>query len=117
MDDKTLTALKGSIRKWEKIVAGKGVDEGMDNCPLCQLYKLEDDSLDCSKCPVVERVGEEGEGCNNTPYIMWYDYCQEQNDEDCIDDNGNKKVGDKRSLMWTKRELKFLKGLLPKGVR
>jgi hypothetical protein len=38
MDNQTLAALKGSIRKWENIAAGTGVDKGVFNCPLCKLF-------------------------------------------------------------------------------
>jgi len=38
VDAKALEALKGSIKKWERIVEGTGVDEGADNCPLCELF-------------------------------------------------------------------------------
>jgi hypothetical protein len=38
MDEKTLEALKGSIRKWEAIVDGTGEDDGADNCPLCHMF-------------------------------------------------------------------------------
>ena len=41
MNRKTLTALKGSIKKWEKIVAGTGSDNGYQNCPLCALFVLD----------------------------------------------------------------------------
>ena len=35
MNSKTLEALKGSIKKWQRIVSGTARDEGAINCPLC----------------------------------------------------------------------------------
>lgn len=55
-------ALRGSIRKWTKIVNGTGVDNGSENCPLCKEFL--DDS--CHGCPVRRLTGKPG--CNGTPY-------------------------------------------------
>lgn len=63
MDKRTLKALKGSIKKWEKIVDGTGTDKGPDNCPLCKLFF---DSTDCLGCPVNNATGKTG--CRGTPY-------------------------------------------------
>jgi len=57
MKMKTLEALKGSIKKWEKIHDGTGMDEGRDNCALCQRFQNED--CDCDGCPVEVRTGLE----------------------------------------------------------
>lgn len=62
MNEETLEALKGSIRKWEGIVAGTEVDHGEENCPLCEMFILKN----CRGCPVYDRTGEEG--CYGTPY-------------------------------------------------
>lgn len=62
MDDRTLEALKGSIAKWEGIVAGTIQDEGILNCPLCKLFHLGG----CQGCPVAETAGVSY--CANTPY-------------------------------------------------
>src|SRR5947209_6256825 len=48
MEAATLQALKGSIAKWEKIVAGTGADGGRADCPLCSLFY----EYDCAGCPV-----------------------------------------------------------------
>jgi hypothetical protein len=70
MDALTLKALRGSIAKWEAIVAGTGDDKGHLNCSLCQifhtLYRDDADSASCSGCPVFERTGETF--CDGTPY-------------------------------------------------
>jgi len=39
MDEKTLAALRGSISKWEGIVAGTMQDSGASNCPLCKKFR------------------------------------------------------------------------------
>jgi hypothetical protein len=62
MDDETLAALKGSIAKWEGIVAGTAADQGERNCPLCQQFP----SPTCNGCPVKERTGRSN--CSGTPY-------------------------------------------------
>jgi len=102
MNKKTLNALKGSIRKWEKIVSGTGVDNGKDNCPLCEL------SLVCEDCPVFKKTGLEG--CEGTPYDAWVNHQRKVHNkhrwrilEDGLPEDGLKVL-----------ELKFLKSLLPK---
>lgn len=62
MDNKTLGALKGSIKKWQDIVDGIGVDKSASNCPLCLLF-IDDD---CNGCPVMRRTG--ATYCEETPY-------------------------------------------------
>ena len=61
-------ALRGSIRKWTKIVNGTGVDEGPDNCPCCKKWYENDD---CSGCPIREFTGKDG--CGGTPYDLYND--------------------------------------------
>lgn len=65
MNKETLKALKGSIKKWEKIVDGKITDLGPRNCPLCKLfYKKECNT----KCPVgLETL----DGCKAGDYYAW----------------------------------------------
>ena len=65
MDAVTLEALKGSIEKWEAIVAGTGEDRGGLNCPLCAEFG----NAKCGGCPVADAVEEEW--CNGTPYEQW----------------------------------------------
>ena len=65
MLEATRTALEGSIRKWEKIVAGTGVDMADENCPLCQLFE---NCQDGEGCPV---DNETGDGCAGSPYDDW----------------------------------------------
>ena len=59
------TALQGSIEKWKAIVAGTGVDEGTENCPLCLMFW----HRYCHGCPIQVHVGRSG--CHNTPYDKW----------------------------------------------
>ena len=63
-----LEALKDSIHKWERIVAGEWEDMGGDNCALCKRFhgcKHETDGI----CPVVR--ASLSRGCANTPWLKW----------------------------------------------
>lgn len=65
MDDKTLTALKQSIDKWERNAVAEtpgNFDVGAASCPLCKLF-WEDD---CERCPVRDETNEER--CYGSPY-------------------------------------------------
>ncbi len=108
MDKRTLKALKGSIRKWEKIVNGTGVDLADKNCPLCSLFFRFPEG--CSGCPVVERTGFNL--CSLTPYDKWLVHHE-------IRHNGSEvlKVECDTCRRIAERELKFLKSLLPKMER
>lgn len=70
MKKETLTALRGSIEKWEKICEGTGTDQGADNCPLCQLFNKANDS-NCRGCPVAIAGYK---GCHGSPYTEWTKY-------------------------------------------
>jgi len=104
MNTNTLKALKGSIRKWEGIVAGKLEDDGSDNCPLCRLF-LHSGSTYCAGCPVSTKTGLTF--CNGTPY---------QNEWIPIFQDGSYKrtVFDDETRDAAQAELDFLKSLLPK---
>jgi len=56
-------ALEGSIKKWERIVAGKGLDKMGSNCPLCQVRD------NCDFCPVSNK--SKLDDCHGTPYMKW----------------------------------------------
>lgn len=89
MDEKTLTALKESIEKWEKRAAGDHtLPLGVHACPLCVLNVLRTGT--CNKCPIFEKTGEHS--CENTPYVNYVDNATNAN---------------------AQRELDFLKSLLP----
>lgn len=64
MDPKAAAALEGSIKKWRKIVAGTGVDEGERNCPLCIAFLHVNEN--CVGCPVAVRTGKPY--CSGSPY-------------------------------------------------
>ena len=55
-------ALKGSVRKWQRIINDTGVDLGTDNCPCCKLYY----KYNCRGCPIRIVTGQRQ--CNSTPY-------------------------------------------------
>ena len=109
MDAKTLTALQGSIDKWEKIAFHGGLDNGYRNCPLCRLFSRPDYDgqpglPDCDGCPVALEVGTDG--CDMTPYEEWQDYQFEMEKNDST-------VFDEKSKALAVKELEFLKSLLP----
>jgi hypothetical protein len=101
MTPKTLTALQGSIAKWEAILAGTAQDEGTNNCPLCLVFWRND----CRGCPVRERTGQTL--CEGSPYDAWASHWNEH-----------------PAIAWTASdpetrrlavaELEFLTSLLPK---
>ncbi len=73
MNKATLKALRGSITKWERIVVGKEVDRGTDNCPLCRKFFNPDwwkgRNYFCDGCPVRQASGRPN--CLGTPYTKW----------------------------------------------
>lgn len=102
MTPATLEALKGSIAKWEGIVAGTMADEGVDNCPLCQRFHICFRNIPgecCQGCPV--NVASNNKGCMTTPYDEW-SYL----------DTPVAKTNEHRAA--AQAELDFLKSLLPK---
>ena len=101
MDAKTLTALKGSIAKWEAIVAGTGEDRGTENCPLCAVFF---GPGCCEGCPVERSTGQYG--CLGSPY------------EDFVDDfstpiNDLPEADRPEATCLAQDELDFLRSLLP----
>jgi len=104
MDAKTLKALKGSIKKWEKIVEGMGVDEGADNCPLCELFFDEG----CQGCPVNEKTSRFG--CIKTPYNDWVNHHILKHENNLK----KMKVYCATCKELAQKELDFLESLLPK---
>lgn len=103
MTPATLKALRGSIKKWEKIVDGTGCDLGSHNCPLCKLF-LTDDG--CEGCPVSEKTGKPD--CRGSPYIKWT----------LIHQGWWPLYADMpKERAAAKAELNFLKSLLPKNSR
>lgn len=112
MDEKTLTALQGSIAKWVAILAGTGKDDGATNCPLCQLFDPHNEvwAKRCKGCPVSEKTGITG--CSLTPYEqleeLGWDGFEYNND---LVWSGTIKTEDQKAL--AQAELDFLRSLLP----
>jgi hypothetical protein len=92
MDDATLNALKESIKKWERRATGEhNLPLGTAACPLCRLFHCDyTNGKCCEGCPVFEKTGECC--CIDTPYLSYTDNRTDAN---------------------AKRELEFLKSLLP----
>lgn len=109
MDKDTLKALKGSVRKWERIVDGRGADNGTYNCPLCKMFLLGE--MRCAGCPVKEASGQSY--CRGTPYENWDDVVEEELDfPRRISDLPSVRLR-RDALRYAKDEVRFLKGLLP----
>lgn len=115
MKPETLTALQGSIEKWQAIVDGTGEDNGSLNCPLCvrflgeigdcQIY-ADDESLD-EACPVAIRANDTG--CSGTPYMTWNGLAPDFGRAPRIADTPERKAA-------ALAELNFLKSLLPENA-
>jgi hypothetical protein len=99
---KQIAALEGSIRKWEKIVSGKGFDGGTENCPCCKAF-IDDN---CRGCPISIYSGDIA--CRKTPYTNWCDRTLGQ--------FNRKYVTCKTNLKAANAELEFLKKLLKAGT-
>ena len=95
MEKEVAEALEGSIKKWKAIVAGTGINEGPQNCPLCQMFIT---NTDRKGCPVNSKTNKPG--CIGTPYDE-YDKLEY---EDC---EGNKAELERLA----QAELDFLKSL------
>ena len=61
-----LTAIKGSIDKWELVSQGKAKGPSAANCPLCELYNLGTNEP-CKGCPIARKTGSPY--CEGTPYV------------------------------------------------
>jgi hypothetical protein len=114
MDERTLTALKGSVAKWEAIVAGTGSDERASNCPLCaefyDAHSVGDDGEEgdgCHGCPVSAKTG--ATDCNASPWEQWalvqYDLGRME--------VGTRKADTPELVKLAQAELDFLRSLLP----
>jgi hypothetical protein len=104
MDNETLEALKGSIKKHENILAGTGIDKGPNNCPLCKLFW----KYDCEGCPVFAKTGETC--CEGTPYSDWQEHIEDKHDMDFIDGDS---IYCPECRRLVELEVEFLKSLLP----
>jgi hypothetical protein len=111
MNEETLHALRGSIEKWERIVAG-AANNGPDDCPLCAMFNRlfslgarTFPGFGCDGCPVKERTGKNG--CNDTPYVEFDDAYGDYSDSDLSEDERQER------RECAQAELDFLKSLLP----
>lgn len=112
MTPATLAALKGSIAKWEGIVAGTHVDHGALDCPLCAMFLIEKPEISaCKGCPISERTGRYG--CCGTPYYEFMRLEARNLDDDTPIDPANPDHA--LALAAAQAMLAFLKDLLPAG--
>lgn len=61
-----LSIMEASVRKWDRIIAGKGSDGGVLDCPPCRIFYV----LVCMGCPIAQYTGKKF--CKGSPYIEWY---------------------------------------------
>ncbi len=101
MDERTLTALKASIAKWERNVQAEKLEDAridVRSCPLCRLFFY----ARCVGCPVADAVNNTV--CDDTPYEnaseAWYNWVI-----------GIATASDFRAA--AQAEVDFLKSLLP----
>lgn len=104
MPARTLEALKGSIAKWEAIVAGTGKDHGTSNCPLCAEFF--DDY--CVGCPVRKKTGFSV--CRQTPYKDWSSAIRAK-----FSPFEPATASTSELVALAQAELDFLRSLLPEG--
>ena len=102
MDNKTLNALQGSIKKWRRVTFEGKEDMGKLDCPLC----IEFYDVGCNGCPVHEKGHHQ---CRDSPYTSWINHIR------TYYYSGKYKCycGECKNL--AKQEYEFLKSLLPEG--
>ncbi len=111
MNAKTLKATKGSVRKWERLARGEGLDRANANCPLCKLFygdPISPSPGDCAGCPVMEKTGKQY--CVDTPYASWIDRVSTSRYGRFY----GKKAETDREKRLARKERDFLRSLLPK---
>lgn len=70
-----ISIMESSVAKWERIIAGKGSDGGVWDCPPCRIFYL----LVCMGCPIAEYTGKKF--CQGSPYGAWYRHQLEAHDK------------------------------------
>ncbi len=114
-----LNALVLSIDKWEAIVKGMGIDNGIKNCVLCATFYESDETdddgntIDCVGCPVSIEVDDEH--CDGTPWEKWANHHMVKHDTPKIPFQTVK--GCTMCTILAAKELEFLQSLLPEGER
>ena len=58
--------MEAAVRKWDRIIAGKGTDGGVLDCPPCRIFYM----LVCTGCPIAEHTGKRF--CKASPYPHWH---------------------------------------------
>lgn len=111
MNRESLKALRGSIKKWEAVAAGKGYEAARSNCNLCKAHP------DCEGCPVALKVNTDC--CSRTPYIAWWKHQSRVHGPISFDPEERRRIhpGCKECVRLAKAEVSFLKSLLPKKPR
>ena len=61
-----ISIMEAAVRKWDRILAGKGSDGGVWDCPPCRIFYM----LFCVGCPIATYTGKKF--CQRTPYGPWY---------------------------------------------
>lgn len=61
-----ISIMEASVRKWERIIAGKATDGGVLDCPPCRIFYM----LVCTGCPIAQYTGKKF--CQHSPYGPWY---------------------------------------------
>lgn len=102
-----IKAIKGSIRKWRRIVLLYGKEDGYQDCPLCDLFFGKNSLVYCSagdgqECPIHVISGDHS--CMNTPYDAWVP-------------GRFRRVTNLVNWYWAFREYLFLKKILKKYKR
>ena len=112
MNKETLKALNRSIKKWEKIVKStKALDLGRMNCALCNLFG----DVACNGCIIYKKTKKKY--CRNTPYTEWTNHASTHVINDNYYGDGlRREPGCKECLILVRKELEFLKSLLPKEI-
>lgn len=100
MSKAALEALYGSVTKWEEILAGTRENRGSEDCPLCLLFYRNY----CEGCPVMARTGKTH--CTGTPFVPYANYISAV-------EAGFREAKESERQLLAKRELDFLKSLLP----
>ena len=104
MDDRTLTALRQSIEKWERNAVAETPDDyatSVGSCALCCLFW----ENRCRGCPVTDATG--GVRCDWTPY--WVANAARSEWSDCP---SNLTLRDAAHAA-ARAEVEFLRSLLP----
>lgn len=102
MSKRALTGLKGSIKKWERILLDGGEERGTEDCPLCKLYL----NSKCIACLIYKN--NQKPFCRETPYGSWYKH---HDDEHFLEEKRIIYCDECKCL--AEAELDFLKSLLP----